>query len=360
MTTRDTAIASFSIKWSSEKFPSDRLQRNCRLSLQTSRSSSLFAIITRVIVLFLVTESSFGESYNPFDNGNYTRWYVNPIYQEKARQSINNISGADNSTRENLMKYSNKATAQWVNGIQNITASTINDTASVEGILRDALLNSPGSLVALVIHNAPNKDCATTVTPNICCYWRDGECDFDPQDTNDNFMCDDGIVEYITFLDKFTNVLANFSGEIPIAIVIEPQSLPNLITGAGNCGTKTTHNAYQRAINEAGIMISERCPDCYMYLDAGHGGWLGWHIKPFVDVFITELWETYKTFGDKFRGFATNIGNFQPLGTPCSGKQCPPFDEDSDPEDPCCEDPCGLLASWNPGNNEVSVIRLPS
>ena len=60
-----------------------------------------------------------------------------------------------------------------------------------------------------------------------------------------------------------------------IVLVIEPDSLPNLATNAGNpsCGNTATTNAYKTGIAYA-INKFATLP-VTMYLDAAHGGWLG-------------------------------------------------------------------------------------
>ena len=60
------------------------------------------------------------------------------------------------------------------------------------------------------------------------------------------------------------------------------------------------------------------------------------------------------------RGFATNVANYQPLGTPCPAEA---FDDKmhvwcaANPGSACCDDPCGLVAQYSGGNNE-STQRL--
>jgi len=64
----------------------------------------------------------------------------------------------------------------------------------------------------------------------------------------------------------------------------------------------------------------------------------------------------------KFRGFATNVANYQALGSIC------PFEPDQGSrnayclngkhaQDLCCADPCKLLGQWNPGNNELNYAQ---
>jgi cellulose 1,4-beta-cellobiosidase len=65
-----------------------------------------------------------------------------------------------------------------------------------------------------------------------------------------------------------------------VAIILEPDSLPNLITNGGDpqCG-RATHTAYTRGVEYAARRLSEAVPSVSIYLDAGHGGWIGWDEK---------------------------------------------------------------------------------
>jgi cellulose 1,4-beta-cellobiosidase len=89
-----------------------------------------------------------------------------------------------------------------------------------------------------------------------------------------------------------------------------------------------------------------------MYLDAAHGGWLGWenNAQDFAAL-VSGL-----GVADKLRGFSTNVANYQPLG-----QACPTFDwclPSSHPGDACCEDPCHLESQYNPGVQEHQYVQV--
>jgi len=105
-----------------------------------------------------------------------------------------------------------------------------------------------------------------------------------------------------------------------------------------------------------------------MYIDAAHGGWLGWcgthscgsdnecggykcskgycECTPYnnnnAQKYVTEIKQIFDQLGssvtEKIRGFATNVANYQPLGYP----------EDSDP--------CNLKSQYNFAYNEIRYI----
>lgn len=58
------------------------------------------------------------------------------------------------------------------------------------------------------------------------------------------------------------------------ALIIEPDSLPNLVT---NSDLATCQAAKQGYIDGTTYALNQlNLPNVVMYMDAGHGGWLGW------------------------------------------------------------------------------------
>jgi len=97
-----------------------------------------------------------------------------------------------------------------------------------------------------------------------------------------------------------------------------------------------------------------------MYLDAAHGGWLGWdnNINLFAGL-VSEL-----NVASKIRGFSTNVANYQPIGELCpwESKSSPTRNDyclqgGSGGNSSCCSDPCKLESQWNPANNELNYAQ---
>ena len=63
-------------------------------------------------------------------------------------------------------------------------------------------------------------------------------------------------------------------------LVIEPDSLPNLVTNSDLQTCKNSAAGYRDGVAYA--MKQLNLPNVIMYIDAGHGGWLGWdaNLKP--------------------------------------------------------------------------------
>lgn len=298
----------------------------------------LFSILLSTYPLLTV-------SNNPFLG---KQLYVNPSFQKELQSSIDTLGVGDGDTRSNLEKMKHIASAYWIDTKDKIRGKE--NTLTVEGILEDALHQSPIPVVTLIVYDLPNRDChALASNGEICCvYQNDGTCDYEASGT-----CEDGIEEYkTTYVDPFVEVIASYHTKVPIVLIIEPDSLPNLITNHDDprCGNPGTIHAYQEGISYTVSQIATQAPSVSMYIDASHGGWLGWthHLQSYVEL-ILEL-----EIEDKIQGFSTNVANYQPLGV-----QCPTFDWCLTPqnrEDICCEDPCDLLEQYNPANNELNFV----
>jgi cellulose 1,4-beta-cellobiosidase len=61
---------------------------------------------------------------------------------------------------------------------------------------------------------------------------------------------------------------------VAVALIIEPDSLPNLVTNANLTTCSSSSSDYQSGVAYA--LKTLNLPNVAMYIDAGHGGWLGW------------------------------------------------------------------------------------
>jgi len=287
---------------------------------------------------------------NPFANKVF---YKNPTNQASYDGSIATASGV---TKQNLMRMRDVPSAYWIDVKAKIKGTSMK---SLEGILADAASKSPPEMVVFIWYDLPNRDChAKASNGEICCkYLPDGRCDYEYQSD-----CKWGVMEYKeTYCDPFVEVLEKYQKKVPIAIVMEPDSLPNLATNADDprCGGKATHEAYQEGISYAINLLTTRTPEVAVYLDAAHGGWLGWqdNLRDFL-----EMLQKMNLPVEKMRGFATNVANYQPLGEKC------PHEPDAKTRNgyclnnrhssaECCADPCGLAKQWSAGNNELNYAQ---
>lgn len=239
----------------------------------------------------------------------------------------------------------NVPSAYWLDKKDKIFGST---TSSMEGILEDALNKPVPELVVFIVYDLPNRDChAKASNGEICCKYKpDGRCDY--QDEADG--CKDGLKEYQKeYIDPIAKVLKKYSGRVPVVLVIEPDSLPNLVTNEADprCGNRGTKNAYENGVSYAVKTLAKADPYAGIYIDAGHGGWLGW--KDNMKDFVNQIQRM--DVAKDIRGFASNVAGYQYLGEACDTYDyCLGGQHNGDS---CCYDPCGLVSEWNPSHNEL-------
>lgn len=95
------------------------------------------------------------------------------------------------------------------------------------------------------------------------------------------------------------------------ALIIEPDSLPNLVTNIDETACQNSASGYEEGVAYA--LKTLNLPNVVMYVDAGHGGWLGWNdnLKPGAE----ELAKVYKAAGSpsQVRGISTNVAGWNSL-----------------------------------------------
>jgi len=280
-------------------------------------------------------------------------FYVHPSFQAEIDTSIANSTGQIKTT---LQRMRTVPSAYWVDVKSKIKGATSTDT--VEGILADSAKNSPPHLVVFIVYDLPNRDChAKASNGEICCtYNADKTCNYDVGGD-----CAAGLTDYKTnYIDPFAALVGQYGRTVPIALIIEPDSLPNLATNMGDnhCGNTATTTSYRQGIPYAIQKFHTAAPNVPMYVDAGHGGWLGWddNLQKFVQI-ISDL-----NIASMIRGFASNTANYQPIGLQCpfqpgGGTRNDYCLNNQHQNDACCADPCKLEGQWNPGNNEINYVQ---
>jgi cellulose 1,4-beta-cellobiosidase len=315
--------------------------------------------LNNLCIAAAVAASSFGVGVvkalttksNPFEGH---KFYINPANQAEYDGSIETASGTTKATLQEMRRV---PSAYWIDVKSKINGES---THSVEGILAEASSKSIPELVVLIFYDLPNRDChAKASNGEICCTTKpDGTCDY-----NASGDCAKGIQEYKSeYVDPFVAVLKKYDNKLPIILVIEPDSIPNLATNQADphCGNSATQAAYKQGVTYAVNEIAKNAPSVTMYLDAAHGGWLGWENN------INSFLSTVKNMNimDKMQGFATNVANYQPIGIMCpwTATQSPTRNDyclsGAHQSDPCCADPCQLESQYNDGNNELNYAQV--
>ena len=284
-------------------------------------------------------------------------YYVNDVYRQRVHELMG-ASWVDQNSHRTLERMSGFGSAFWIDRVGKIRGEGV----TLEHVFSDAAAQSTPPLIVAILYDLPNRDChAMSSNGELCCqYASDGTCIYNAEDAG----CSEGLARYKhEYVDAFAEVLERYS-QVPAAVIIKPDSMANLATNTDdeNCGNGATQAAYVQGIRYAIETLHRRAPRAALYLDAAHGGWLGWPDK--ADAYLAAVGR----LGDAvsfLRGFATNVANYQSLGAPCPSSAF----YDSHPQlgqqycashqpASCCEDPCGLFDQYNSGNNEHNWIQL--
>jgi cellulose 1,4-beta-cellobiosidase len=230
------------------------------------------------------------EGMNPFAGA---RMYVNPDYV-KAVQALEPAHPADAAL---LKKMEALPTALWL--------SWIADTKDVPRYLDDALAQQKAGgepVVSLfVLYDLPARDC-------------NAESSAGELDANDA-----GEARY---QHDYVDVIAAAFRAHPdqrIAMILEPDSLANLVTNIANPKCQAAEGIYKRGIAYAIAKLS--LPNVFLYLDAAHAGWLGWPKNLAKSVPLYQEVLTMAGGANRIRGFATDVSNYDPAQDPSAPKR---------------------------------------
>ncbi|KAH8652054.1 1, 4-beta cellobiohydrolase [Xylariales sp. PMI_506] len=140
-----------------------------------------------------------------------------------------------------------------------------------------------------VVYDLPDRDCAAAAS--------NGEYS----------IADNGVQNYYNYIDAIVSVIKEYS-DIRIILVIEPDSLANMVTNLSVAKCANAQGAYLTCINYA--LKSLNLPNVAMYIDAGHAGWLGWaaNLPPAAQLFAQVYLNASSPAA--LRGLATNVANY--------------------------------------------------
>lgn len=231
-----------------------------------------------------------GREDNPYTGA---KVYVNPEWSARA------------AAEPGGSRVANQPTYVWLDRIAAING--VNGGMGLRAHLDEALKQkgSGNLVVQLVIYDLPGRDCAALASNGEL-----GPNDIDKYKTQ--------------YIDPIASILsdAKYAG-LRIATVIEPDSLPNLVTNAG--GTNTTTDAcvtmksngnYEKGVSYALDKLGA-IPNVYNYIDAGHHGWLGWdtNLGPSAQEFYKVATSNGASVND-VTGFVVNTANYSPTKEP--------------------------------------------
>ena len=218
---------------------------------------------------------------NPFTSA---YMFVNPVYSERVRASAK-ATALSQLQVENLAQTS---TALWLDSIAAVAKlQPYLDLARASAKHQDRSVS-----VTLVVYDLPERDCNANAS--------NGELTLDQ----------DGLNKYRGYIDQIASITANYP-DLQIAAIVEPDSLPNIVTNLGNPKCAKAKVGYEVGIAYAIAKLA--ASNVAIYLDSAHGGWLGWPDNR--QRMAQEVRSVLDAAGgvDLIRGFSINVANYNPL-----------------------------------------------
>ncbi|KAG5923449.1 hypothetical protein E4U61_003350 [Claviceps capensis] len=140
-----------------------------------------------------------------------------------------------------------------------------------------------------VVYDLPDRDCAAAAS------------------SGEFTIRNDGVAKYKNYIDTIRKIVLAYS-DVRIMLIIEPDSLSNMVTNLNIAKCSKAKSAYLEGVNYALRQLN--LPNVAMYLDAGHAGWLGWPANQ--DSAAQLFAKVYKNAGSpsSLRGLVTNVANY--------------------------------------------------
>ncbi len=230
--------------------------------------------------------------------------YVNPDYAKKVDASIAKVKGVPLKAKMGVVKTF--PTAVWLDRIAAISGGSQNaGRLGLRGHLDAALAQKKANTpitASFVIYDLPGRDCHALAS--------NGELPLTPA----------ALERYKKeYIDVIAAIFADPKyKDIRIVNVIEPDSLPNLVTNLNDmrCALANSTGIYEEGIKYA-LNKLHAIPNTYNYLDIGHSGWLGWDSNrgPSISLYTRVVQGTNAGLAS-VDGFVTNTANTTPLNEP--------------------------------------------
>ncbi|KAF1832787.1 exoglucanase-6A [Decorospora gaudefroyi] len=241
-------------------------------------------------------------SGNPFSG---RKIHANAFYASEVSSAAAQMT--DSAMASAALKVADVGTFMWLDKRDKIPI--------LEPTLKDI---ECGEIGAFVIYDLPGRDCAAKAS-------------------NGELAVGELNIYKSEYIDPIVDIFKKYPNTA-VALVIEPDSLPNLVTNIDLQSCKDSASGYRDGVAYALKQLN--LPNIAMYIDAGHGGWLGWNdnLKPGAKV----LADAYKAAGSPkaVRGVSTNVAGWNAWDM-VPGE----FADRSD-------------AQWNKAQNEKKYVEL--
>ena len=305
----------------------------------SARRLSGYLAVLAAFLLTIVTPGAFAQTHvaNPYVGATV---FVNPDYATE----VATAQAAEPALAGQMATVAKQPTFIWLDRIAAIAGGSVNGgRTGLQGLITEAAAQANGAeiVVQLVIYDLPDRDCAALAS--------NGELSIAGGDIPKGYttaLTGTGIQEYENdYITPIYNILAAAPSNVRFVLVIEDDSLPNLLTNTGISCSDANCVAANGGVSNAGVAPNwtqtatptlstpstgvyyqgiafaansfHKLPNVYNYLDIGHHGWLGWtsntaYAVAFFSSFAQSLSAGYATID----GFITNTANYGPLTEP--------------------------------------------
>ena len=223
-----------------------------------------------------------GSRRNPFLDVNF---FLNPEYVDNVEATAKAFPAEAKAIR----KVKQYPTGLWLDSIAHVA----NLPLWLGEARKQQQASGKPTLSLVVVYDLPNRDCAANSSA--------GELK----------VSENGAARYRTeFIDVIANHFKTYS-DLPIVVILEPDSLGNLVTNMNLPKCADSRSTY---VDSTVYAIQKlQLPNVSIYLDAAHAGWLGWdhHRESLIKVYKKVLKQAGGN--DMIRGFATNVSNYTHL-----------------------------------------------
>ena len=223
--------------------------------------------------------------------------YLNPDYVTEVQTQAT----ADGSSAE--ASVANYQTAIWLDTIAAIDGGGTTGRTGLQQQLTDAAAEATSStpvVAEIVIYDLPGRDCAALAS--------NGEIPATAA----------GLTEYETqYINPIASILSQFENDnLRIVAIIEPDSLPNVVTNQSIAACQTATPYYEQGIEYA-LNELHAIPNVYNYMDIAHSAWLGWpsNMQATPAVYNTVVKATTAGY-NSIDGFISDTANYTPVQEP--------------------------------------------
>jgi cellulose 1,4-beta-cellobiosidase len=277
------------------------------------------ALLTLAGIATFATAAFAQHVANPFVGATQ---YLNPDYTTEIESAV---ATANSSSLAAQMKVvENYPTAVWLDRIAAVAGGTANNgRLGLAQHITTALAQQSGTapvVITLVIYDLPDRDCSALAS--------NGEISI----TGDGTLS--GLQQYEqNYITPIYNILQSYATNpnLRFVLVIEPDSLPNLITNTGmgaspvpNCvaanggvsGSPSLSSVYVEGVQYA-LNTFHPLTNAYQYLDIGQSAWLGWpnNLAPAIQMYNGLVKGTTAGYAS-IDGFISNTANYVPTQEP--------------------------------------------